>query len=450
MVEALSRKINILEMHSSFGFAGGQRNLFTFSKFLDRSIFNVFAASYVEGGAYELKLNEIGVKTLSAERDASKILAFIEDNKIDAIHLHRSGGTVKLESEILQGARKINPNLVIAEKNIFGKYDQDNVIDCSFFQSMMHLNERYLPASGKKFDFEKMKVMYNMVDGKEFIKYILSPEERLEARTKFGIKSKDFVLGKIGRPDLAKWSDLVFEATPHLAKLVPNFKYILVGVPKSRVKKIRNSALLSKHFIIQPPTSDERKVHTFYQVIDVLGHSSKIGECNGNTINEAMFWGKPVITNSTPNKDNGQLEQFEHMESGIIANNPQTFARAVEFLAKDADAYRRMSEEGKKRVLTVNDPLQTVRRVEKYFVEKIAENKLIQNLPISEKYSKISYYPSREDIVAYKTEYQKKLSYDFGTLSALERARNASLLPGRLFYKFKDFFEHKTAAIWKR
>lgn len=448
MTEAV--KINILEMHSSFGYAGGQRNMFTFAKNFDRNIFNVFAAAYLEGGVYEKKLNEIGVETVSGQRDAGKILKFIADNKIDAIHIHRSGGTVAIETEILQGAKKNNPNLIIVEKNIFGKFDPENekIIDCSFFQSMMHLNERYLPASGLKFDFDRMKVMYNMVDGAEFEKYRLAPQEIMEAKANYGVKPGEFVLGRIGRPDVAKWSDLVLEMAPYLEKLIPDFKFILMGVPESRVKLIKSKPVLARHFIILEPTGDERKVHTFYQVLDVLGHSSKIGECNGNTINEAMFWGKPVITNSTPKKDNGQLEQIEHMVDGIIANWPQTFARAAAFLKNDSEAYKKMSVTARERVAWVNNPASTVRRLEKFLVEKMAKKNEPFNLCASQIYSKIDYYPGKGEILAYRDKYSRMLNENYGDLRLIERAINILVLPRKMFYKTKDLIEHRLFGIW--
>jgi glycosyltransferase involved in cell wall biosynthesis len=438
------RKIKVLEMHSSFGYAGGQRNLFSFAKYFDRNLFEVFAASYIEGGVYEDKLNQIGVKTLVSRSEAKPILDFIAQNKIDVIHIHRSGGTVAIETAILQGAKKINPNLIIVEKNIFGKYDAENVdiIGCSFFQSMMHLNERYLRASGSVFDFVRMKVMYNMVDGKEFEKHVLTPEQVLEERKKLGIGKNDFVLGRIGRPDIAKWSDLVIGMAPYLVKLLPNFKFILMGVPLSRKKIIKNSAL-SDHYIILEPSSDEKVVHTFYQVIDVLGHSSKIGECNGNTINEAMYWRKPVITNSTPKKDNGQLEQFEHMKSGIVANHPQTFARAVEFLAKNKAAAKSMGDEAYWRVAKINEPLTTVKRMEKYLAETVGASICSWSQSILDKYNQITYYPGAKEIENYGRIYKNRLREDYGKLTISEIVSNKLKIPRKFITKIEDFIEHR-------
>ena len=82
MAQKIFKKINILEMHSSLGYAGGQKNMFTFAKNLDKNIFNVFVASYVEGGMHEEKLREIGIEFIVSKKDVGVILEFIKENII--------------------------------------------------------------------------------------------------------------------------------------------------------------------------------------------------------------------------------------------------------------------------------------------------------------------------------------------------------------------------------
>lgn len=443
MAEKIFRKINILEMHSSLGYAGGQRNMFTYAKNFDKNIFNVFVASYNEGGVYEKKLQEAGIDFVVSKKDVGKIIDFFREKNIDIIHIHRSGGHVPLESQILTEAKKINKNLIVVEKNIFGKYDHvsNGDIDCSLFQSMMHIHERYVPASGMAFDFEKMKVFYNMVDADDFEKYRLPKSDIMAYKSSLGIVSDDFVIGKIARPHLAKWSDLILDMMPYLVSLVPKIKLILVGVPTSRVRKIKKSNF-ANHVILLPDTSDQKEVHTFYQAIDVLVHSSKIGECNGNTINEAMFWKKPVVVNSTPKKDNGQLEQVDHMVDGIIANFPQTFARAVEYLYKNQDSAVSMGNKGFAKVLQLNDPTLITKRLEKIFIEKMKEKGHFFDLSVQDFYDKVLYAPTEQDIENYKEEYKKRLFWEFGVLTIRERIVNFFKKPQKFKWKIKDFLEH--------
>lgn len=448
MVEKISRKINILEMHSSLGYAGGQRNMFTFVKYLDKSIFNVFVASYVEGGIHEERLKEIGVEFIVSKRDVVKILEFIKEKRIDVIHIHRSGGYVPTETQIFEGAKKINEKLIIVEKNVFGKYDNisGENIDCSFFQSMMHLNERYLVDSKKAFDFSRLKVLYNMVDVVGFERYRLNQGEINDFKKTLGINEADFVVGKIGRAHVAKWSDLVLDMMPNLVKLVPNIKFIIIGVPPSRIKLIQKSDFKNK-IIILPETGEESAVHKFYQIIDVLAHSSKIGECNGNTINEAMFWKKPVVLNSTPAKDNGQLEQVKHMESGIVANHPQTFARALSFLYHEPNKRIAMGNVGHDLVLKTNSVSNIISQLEKMLIEKFLKEGLLESLYLKDRYSVVDFSPNSGTIINYRQEYKKRLTWDFGNLSLLELFINFLNKPRKLYWKVKDFLEHNYGVI---
>jgi glycosyltransferase involved in cell wall biosynthesis len=444
-------KINILEMHSSLGYAGGQRNMVTFVKYLRKDIFNVSVIAYRVGGPLETVLKELGIPYMVAHNDVAKIIEFIKAHNIDVIHIHRSGGSVPFETQFLTEAKKYNPNIVIIQKNVFGKYDPtvSEIMDCSFLQSIMHLNERYLVAAQKDFDFNKEKVLYNMVDAEEFERYRVSAAEIMQYKKELGVDPNNFIVGKVARPALEKWSDLIIEMMPFLVKKIPHVKIVIIGCPPSRMRYIERSAY-KKFFCLLPETSDQAKLHLFYQAIDVLAHSSKIGECNGNTINEAMFWRKPVLVNSTPRKDNGQLEQVKHKVSGIIANTPPTLAQAITWLANNPQEYAKMATEAYKQVSVVNQPRAITEQVEKFLVEKMASRHSSASLSLCEEYAKIEYNPSQNDIVNYHSEYQKRLTWDFADLTLFETITLLQILPRRFYFKVRDFIEHKWFSYVKR
>lgn len=425
--------------------------MITFCKYLNKDIFNIFVAAYWEGGSNEERLKAMNIDYIVSRGDANKILEYIRKNNIDVIHIHRSGGVVPLETEIIKGAKAFNPNMVIVEKNVFGKFDPicSVDIDCSMFQSMMHLNERYLIKALTPFNFGKMKVFYNMVDGEELEKYRLSSEEIKLYRNKIGASEKDFLLGKIGRPHIAKWSDLILEIMPYLVRLIPNVKLAIMGVPESRSRYI-SKCKFRNHIIILPETSDEKEVQSFYQAIDVLAHSSKIGECNGNTINEAMYWEKPVVVNSTPRKDNGQLEQVIHMSNGIIANYPQTFARAIAYLYDNPDVRDKMGKNGRLQILKFNNPSLVAAQLEKVLVDTLLSKGIIDMAALKDQYNGIFFHPSENDIVDYRTEYTKRLLWDFGRLSAGEIVANNINFLKRFIWKLKDYLDHKSGFSYGR
>lgn len=434
-------KINILELISNFGYAGGARNMITFCKYFNRNYVNVFAVAY-SGGVGEKTLTELGVP-YSITNSSDAIMDVIKKNNIQVVHMHRSGFLVPLEAELVLKIHAYNPAIVIVEKNVFGGYTKAvaDHMHCSFFQSKMHIHERYLPRSGKLFDNQSMRVLYNMVDAEALSKYALTPQEIVVYKKSLGIEPGDFVIGKIARAHVAKWSDLVIEMMPYLVDMVPNIKFIIIGVPESRKRRIERSSY-KNHFIIRGETSSEKEIHSFYQALDVLVHSSKIGECNGNTINEAMFWKKPVVVNSTPRKDNGQLEQIDHLKNGIIANHPQTMARAVRYLCNNATIRHQMGDEAYRKISRDNTPEGITYQLEKVVLTECAKRGMIGR-GILNSFDTVLFSPTAEEIIAYKEKYPALLEVDFDTLSVTEKCVNVLRLPIRLYYKVRDFLEDK-------
>ena len=232
---------------------------------------------------------------------------------------------------------------------------------------------------------------------------------------------------------------MVIDMAPYLRKLVPNAKIVLVGCPDSRKKRIARSKYVHMFRCVEP-FATQQELHVFYQSIDVLTHSSKIGECNGNTTNEAFFWKKPVITNSTPRKDNGQLEQVVHEKTGLIANNPITFAKAIYRLWQHKNFAFELGKNGFDQISRVNDPKHVTQQVEKFLIELMWKNDTWKLLPASD-YQHVFYNPAENEIVSYKQEYQKRLQWGEESLTFFEKCKSLMLQPKKNYWKIRDFIE---------
>jgi glycosyltransferase involved in cell wall biosynthesis len=436
-------QINVLEITPALGLAGGPRTLLSFCKYFNYAFFKASVAAYGEGGTREKDLRAIGITPLIANGDLQKIVSFAREQSAHVIHFHRSGKYNPTEFELIKQLREALPSAAIIETNVFGQFDKasDKYIDSHLLKSKMMLNERFVKAAGT-FDFERMKVVYNPVDHDLFKKFTLSADEISAYKKQLGIRPHDFVIGRLGRADLAKWSDLVLEMLPYALKEVPNLKFIIQAAPASRIEKVKKQPW-ADHVIFLDETTSEAEVHRFYQTIDVLAHSSKIGEAFGNTLNEAMYWKKPVVVDSTPKKDNGQIEQIEHLQTGIIANYPETYGRAIGYLAKHPDQAAWLGENGHKKVTTEYDPKQTTERLEKVFVEKLGKKGHILAPQVVDFYAKIRYYPSAEDIAEYAKNYQELARRDFGERSISEQFRQLLRFPRHFYRKVRDFIEHR-------
>ena len=238
-------------------------------------------------GGKEKDLADIGVELVIANWDIEIITDAIKKWQIDAIHFVGDGHNTPLQFEIFRRARLINPNIINLETNYFGRYDKKSfpLIDCSLQVSKMMLNERYIKEVGY-FDFDKTKVVYLLIDCGGWDKIVISDEEITAYKNKLGIKEGDFVIGKLGRPAVEKWSDLLLDMMPYLVKLVPNIKFIVQEMPDSRKKRVLRSKY-KNYYILLDQTLDDRQIVLFYKVIDVYAHASKIGESFGQTLAEA-------------------------------------------------------------------------------------------------------------------------------------------------------------------
>lgn len=436
-------KIKILELVDSFGYAGTQRTVINFCRNLDRCFFAVFAAAFGQGGPREKELREMNVPYIVANNAIPPIVEFIAQENIQVVHIHRSGHYVPFQLALLRAIKEAAPTIAIIETNVFGRFDSVTfpLIDRSLQITKMMFNERYVKEAGFV-DFERMGVLYYPVDASSFARNSFSGAEITAFKERIGIKPEDFVIGKMGRPHIAKWSDLLLEMMPHLIKLIPNVKLIIQALPSSRRAMVAKASYRD-HVILLDETSDDRQVALFYTVLDAYVHASKIGESFGMTLAEAGLFGKPVVVNSTPQRDNAQLELIDHLETGLIANHPQTFARAIAYLAHNPEIKQKMGAQAREKVGQVFSPTRITRTLEKIVIETVRSKNVSVDPEIIAHYKSTEILPTPEEIRAFKDEYQHRLKQEFGQLSVWERLSNCLRLPRRLYQKFADFWYDK-------
>ena len=436
-------KIKVLELVDSFGYAGTQRTVINFCRNLDRRFFTVHAAAFSEGGPREKELREMEVPYVVAHNNASVVADLVCKEKIQVVHIHRSGQYNQFQFELLQASKKASPEIVIIETNVVGRFDPQAfpLIDCSLQVSQMMFNERYVKEAGHE-DFTKMGVLHYPVDASTFERNPLTQAEIANFKDKIGVKKGDFVIGKMGRPHIAKWSDLLLDMMPYLVTIVPNVKFIIQAIPVSRRNVVLNSSY-KDHVIMLDETSDDRQVALFYAALDVYVHASKIGEGFGMTLAEAGLFGKPVIVNSTPTRDNAQLEVIDHNQTGLIANYPQTFARAVAYLAQNPEIKQRLGRQARAKITSVYSPERITRMLEKIMITKLQAHGVEVSPETVAAYTSVHVWPNPSEITAFKAEYQKRLHEEFDQLTVYEKIVNMARVPRRFYRKLMDFWHDK-------
>ncbi len=437
------KKIHVLQVSSTLGYAGTERALINFCRYYTREYFQVSVVAYMQGGPRERVLKDLNIPYLVADGSIERTVTFIAEQKINIVHFYRSGHFVLHEYELIKRIKELFPKIIIIETNIFGKHDSriHAYIDCSIQISKV-LNERYAKQA-MGFNREKTKVIYFPVDCESFEHIEISDKELDEFKRTIGIQKNDFVIGRLGRPHIAKWGDLILDMMKYVVKKIPNIKFVIQSAPESRIKKMKRNKKLNKYFIFLDETSDDHKIALFYKTIDVYVHSSKIGEGFGMSLVEAGIFRKPVIVNSTPHKDNAQVEIIDHLKNGVIANYPQTFARAVEYLYKNPQKKIDIGNAWYEKVTRDFSARKIIPQIEKVFIEIMVEKGLFSVADKPHIYTTVSDPFSKEEISLFKNEYAQRLYNQFGNISFFERMRNYCMLPRKFYFRIRDFIEHR-------
>ncbi len=215
----------------------------------------------------------------------------------------------------------------------------------------------------------RVQVINNGVDCQRFHPDIdpASIEER------YGLTGK-FVVLFVGA--LTKWHgykglDVLLEALRIFVKSSRNVLLLVVGDGdlKPQYESMAHKLGVANHVVFAGNPSDE-ELPEFYAASNLLALPSKdMSEGFGLTLLEANASGRPCIASNT----GGIAEMIREGYNGLLVppNNPQALAQGILSLAKDADARRRMSENGR-RIALSHDWKRVAEETENAYLTSIA------------------------------------------------------------------------------
>jgi glycosyltransferase involved in cell wall biosynthesis len=188
-------------------------------------------------------------------------------------------------------------------------------------------------------------VMPNLVDTRAFAPSGTAVREGY--RRRYGIPADAFVLGRIGQPIDPKWSPVIFRAYAAAGNERPDWYLLLAGLPPELRRHARALPASLRSRVVEVPFmySDE-ELQGCYAAMDVFLHASAIGESFGLVLAEAMLCERPVITLSTPARDNSQLEVVGHDRGGLVVNDESGMIEAMMRLAEDPHLRARLGRDG--------------------------------------------------------------------------------------------------------
>jgi glycosyltransferase involved in cell wall biosynthesis len=203
---------------------------------------------------------------------------------------------------------------------------------------------------------------------------------------------------------------VTIDAVDIIRKKIPNFKFVLVGTTK-RISKYVDKLGLSGFVVYLEPTSDFLELLKIYCIMDVYIAASAIGESFGMVIAEAMSCGIPIVTISTPKRDNAQVELVDNNLTGFVV---QRHKRLV------ADAVLQIhNDKSIKNIMVQNSPVKILNLFE---ASRVVLS--LQNLILS-KFDYTFHYDNDHQLIVdwndgLVKEYRYKINNVFGVMTFQE------------------------------
>jgi len=337
-------KIRVLQACNQLGIGGTEKSIQVFSKYLDRSRFEVFACGLRAGGPRAAELERLGVKVIIQPPDLDVLM---RDLKVNVYHVYRAGD---YEPGTLPRKRNGTPKIV--ETNVFNAIDHAEtcLIDAHvFFSEWSRLDylSKYCRFPGKRYE-----VLYGPIDFDEF-----RPVRREFAWT----------IGRCSRADDQKWHRVCVDMLLKVWKKVPQMHCRFRGATEKVKARLRELGIENRVELSEPTVN----VADFYAGLDVYTHGARVGEGYGVVIAEAMASRLPVVTIATPQrkKCNAQAEVVEHNVTGFVCRFTWQYADAVIELLQNHALREKLAERGYEKAREQFDASRLTRKLEALYMD---------------------------------------------------------------------------------
>lgn len=298
---------------------------------------DVTAVSLEEDGVRAQGLQESGYEVRTG-LSSSDISGLLQESTIDVVHIH------SMQSSLDNVLPHVAEVPAVIRTTVFGRPVDDERIDCHLYPSKMALY-RHLVLSGADVRngdwYRHHQPLYNPLDVESY------SSSGTSLRADLGVDEYTLLLGKLGRNDAAKWSESLVKAFESLRLRGVDCELVTVNPPGEILASFeRRGVDDSVHVLRDLPLGSEPE---FYNGIDIYVHSSAIGETFGYVLAEAMAAGTPIVVESTPMRDNAQIELVEHGHNGLVATGAQGMTKAIQRLYSSKNLLEEMGERGRQR-----------------------------------------------------------------------------------------------------
>ena len=264
------------------------------------------------------------------------------------VHIHRTGHADAVSASALRRLREAAANrLPVIETNHFSRSDRTD--DRRLIDLHIHMSEwclwKWQQYSKGLRPAPFGVVLPHLIDTTAFGR--VSQPQRASRREALGIPSGAFAFGRLGQPFGAGWSRMVFDAFERFAPAHPDAVLVVIGLPE--MYRARIAALpeaIRARVLDRPFVHGDAALRESYSALDCFLHAKQIGESFGYVLIESMLCECPVISLSTPARDNSQLEVVGHERGGLMVTDTDSMVQAMERMHADESLRRRLAAGG--------------------------------------------------------------------------------------------------------
>lgn len=316
----------------------------------------------LEDGPRRREFEEAGIEIRVVPSLSSPIAEEFRSLRPDVIHAHAPGHPHR--GDVLGEALAALPKIPVLQTNVFGQ--ALNPKENRWTDFRLYVSWTSCVQAARR-NFRRLDA--NFFRDASVALYPLDPieqpaeSETRDFREKHGVASDEILFGRLSRPEPNKWTNLALAAFRLAASHDPKTK-LLLREPPSEIRRQLERASDRDRFVVLPATKDAQELTITIASIDVVLHTSIIGESFGYGIAEPMNLAKPVIANSTPWGDQAQIELVRHGEGGYIASTPASMAEKAHALAADPSLRAEMGRRAQSHIRQLTNPEGSVDRLE--------------------------------------------------------------------------------------
>lgn len=325
---------------------GGQINLLSLAKNLDRERFEVFVCSNEKGPLVdEVRKNNIPHFPVTFSKRFNRktvrdLVSILGDNRIDILHTH--GGVAGFYGRL--AARKCRLPVIIHTLHGIHYLHYRNFLLKRTYILLERYFSRFTDAlifvsdadreKGKKFKLapeEKIYIVKNGIDlsSRELREEMISETEK--NRRDLGLQSSQPIVGTVARLHRQKGITYLLKATRRIYEVFPEVKILIVGGGPLRSKLERETQRLGLEEVVWF-MGEREDAAKFLSIFDVFVLPS-LWEGLPYVLIEAAALRRPVVATDI----DGVREVIENRRTGILVppRNPEKLAQAVIRLLQD-------------------------------------------------------------------------------------------------------------------